>query len=217
MESSHSQVPEDPPTHEGGGKAPAGKLPPAPGRHPIYHGIRCRSGKWVSEIREPGKMSRIWLGTFPTPEMAAAAFDVAALALKGEAALLNFRDLAASFPVPASTSRDDVRAAAMEAAARFRPPGSDGSSCSGRVSPPDSGPVSTPTPNVAEASSSQLPGDSEKASDMGEFIDEEALFYMPNLLVDMAEGMLLSPPRIGPLVPENSPENSESDTLWSYQ
>lgn len=90
-----------------------------------YKGVRMRAwGKWVSEIREPNKRSRIWLGSFPTAEMAARAYDAAVLCLRGPNAAINFPDSPPSSLPPCASPREIQAAAAAAAAAVAMTPSS---------------------------------------------------------------------------------------------
>lgn len=144
-------------------KRPAGRTKFRETRHPVFRGVRRRgaAGRWVCEVRVPGKRgARLWLGTYLAAESAARAHDAAMLALLGRGAgagagRLNFPDSAWLLAVPppsALSGLDDARRAALEAVAEFQRRFGGAAAGGASVDEATSG-VSAPSP-----SSSSLPG-----------------------------------------------------------
>ncbi|KAI3523320.1 hypothetical protein L1887_01381 [Cichorium endivia] len=163
-------------------------------RHPVYRGVRLRKGsKWVCEVREPNKKSRIWLGTFSNPEMAARAYDAATLALRGDDSPLNFPDSAHLIKRAKSSSAHDIREAALEAALAFAPK------------------------RYEDRSSFQ--SDQKVVEDVAEtaFMDEEVLFNLPSFYNNLAEGLVVTPPTMQTWFDWGGDFDSDVDlTLWKY-
>ncbi|XP_052188661.1 ethylene-responsive transcription factor ERF010-like [Diospyros lotus] len=84
-----------------------------------YRGIRMRKwGKWVAEIREPNKRTRIWLGSYSSPVAAARAYDTAVFYLRGPTARLNFPEYMAQDDYLRDMSAASIRKKATEVGAR---------------------------------------------------------------------------------------------------
>lgn len=200
-------------------------------QYPAYRGVRRRSwGKWVSEIKEPKKKSKIWLGSFDTPEMAARAYDVAEFYLKGKKqALLNFPEMIDHLLQPLSLSPHDIQVAAEEAAVAFyfseqerksprNPPVSN--------EPPSSHQLLTVISSGFEATDVELPGEADTSNysssvctpteGVGESestVVEDDSFKSFHLFTNWAEAPLLSP---RPLFMVHEEEhNLEEGFLWS--
>ena len=137
-----------------------------------YKGVRMRSwGSWVSEIRAPNQKTRIWLGSYSTPEAAARAYDAALLCLKGSSANLNFPLSSSQYiniPQDTAMSPKSIQRVAAAAANSFV----DINASTSPSPPPASTPSSSSSvssPSIASSPSDQIGDDVSLMSSFGAY------------------------------------------------
>ncbi|KAF8701161.1 hypothetical protein HU200_033823 [Digitaria exilis] len=193
-------------------KRPAGRTKFRETRHPVFRGVRRRgnAGRWVCEVRVPGRRGcRLWLGTFDTADAAARAHDAAMLAIAGASACLNFADSAWLLTVPASyASLADVRHAVAEAVEDFqrRREGEAQAECDARSA--TSTTPSSPASNDDDAEESSS-GTEESPFELDVFGDMSWDLYYAS----MAQAMLMEPPST---VTAFCDDGVAELPLWSY-
>ncbi|KAJ1290478.1 hypothetical protein BS78_02G246900 [Paspalum vaginatum] len=194
-------------------KRPAGRTKFRETRHPVFRGVRRRgnAGRWVCEVRVPGRRGcRLWLGTFDTAEAAARAHDAAMLAIAGAGACLNFADSAWLLAVPASyASLAEVRHAVAEAVEDFQRRGGEAAPADDDAS--SSAPSTSGNEDDAGTDGEECsPAAEDSPLDLDVFNDLSWDLYYAS----MAQGMLVEPPSA---VPAFGDDGCFADVpLWSY-
>lgn len=136
--------------------------------------------------------------------MAARAHDVAALTLRGRrSACLNFADSSWRLPVPVSSDPKDIRKAAAEAAAAFRPVDASDGAFSG---------------DETTGKSKEMLSSPVEEKSMFEMDEEASAFTMPELLADMAAEGLLPPMQCngGGHMEDEEGDGDAYVSLWNF-